>query len=238
VGRFGWKAGIASLVQFSADAYLNEMGITTQHCVNGSSVLTFATESKPNGIAQPAGCDDRGPGGAGIPTGTDDGVGSCAGGLTEIQDDVDLFFKYMTFLSPLPRLPIDPNTNLAGGTAFNKAGCAGCHLLKDYTTPAHPANGVPGNMTFRPRSDFLVHDMGTLGDQIGNDGDSQATTRLMRTAPLWGLHARTKFLHDGRASTIEQAIAAHDGQAAASKAAFNALSAAEKSAMLAAMKSD
>ncbi|HSR96954.1 MAG TPA: di-heme oxidoredictase family protein [Kofleriaceae bacterium] len=238
VGRFGWKAGIASLVQFSADAYLNEMGITTQHCIGGSSVLTFATESKPNGIAQPAGCDDRGPGGAGIPAGTDDGVGSCAGGLSEIQDDVDLFFKYMTFLAPLPRLAIDPNTNLAGGTAFNKAGCAGCHLLKDYTTPAHPANGVPGNFTFRPRSDFLLHDMGTLGDQIGNDGDSVATTRLMRTAPLWGLHARTKFLHDGRASTIEAAIAAHDGQAAASKAAFNALSAAEKSAMLTAMKSD
>jgi CxxC motif-containing protein (DUF1111 family) len=238
VGRFGWKGGIASLVQFSADAYINEMGITTQHCIGGSSLTTFATESKPNGIPQPTGCDDRGPGGAGIPAGTDDGVGSCAGGLTEIQEDVDLFFKFMTFLSPLPRLAIDPNVNLAGGTAFNKAGCAGCHLLKDYTTPAHPANGVPGNFTFRPRSDFLLHDMGSLGDQIGNDGDSVATTRLMRTAPLWGLHARTKFLHDGRASTIEQAIAAHDGQAAASKAAFNALSAAEKSAMLTAMKSD
>jgi CxxC motif-containing protein (DUF1111 family) len=238
VGRFGWKGGIASLVQFSADAYVNEMGITTQHCIGGNSVLTFATESKPNGIAQPTACDDRGPGGAGIPAGTDDGVGSCAGGLTEIQDDVDLFFKFMTFLAPLPRLAIDPNVNLAGGTAFNKAGCAGCHLLKDYTTPAHPANGVPGNFTFRPRSDFLLHDMGSLGDQIGNDGDSAATTRLMRTAPLWGLHARTKFLHDGRASSIEQAIAAHEGQAAASRAAFNALSAAEKSAMLAAMKSD
>jgi CxxC motif-containing protein (DUF1111 family) len=238
VGRFGWKGGIASLVQFSADAYINEMGITTQHCIGGTSLTTFATESKPNGIAQPAGCDDRGPGGAGIPAGTDDGVGSCAGGLTEIQDDVDLFFKFMTFLAPAPRLAIDPNINLAGGTAFNKAGCAGCHLLKDYVTPAHPANGVPGNFTFRPRSDFLLHDMGTLGDQIGNDGDSKATTRLMRTAPLWGLHHRTKLLHDGRASTIEQAIAAHDGQAAASKAAFNALSAAEKSAMLAAMKSD
>ncbi|HEU4727090.1 MAG TPA: di-heme oxidoredictase family protein, partial [Kofleriaceae bacterium] len=98
VGRFGWKAGIATLNQFSADAYLNEMGITTQHCIAGVSVLSFATESKPNGIAQPAGCDDRGPGGAGIPVGTDDGVGSCAGGLTEIQDDVALFAKFMTFL--------------------------------------------------------------------------------------------------------------------------------------------
>src|SRR5262245_33608603 len=82
VGRFGWKAGIASLVQFSADAYVNEMAITTQHCIGGVSVLDFARESRPNGIAQPAGCDDRAPphGVAGIPAETDDPVGSCAGG--------------------------------------------------------------------------------------------------------------------------------------------------------------
>jgi CxxC motif-containing protein (DUF1111 family) len=238
VGRFGWKAGIASLVQFSADAYLNEMGITTQHCIKGVSVLTFATESKPNGIAQPAGCDDRGPGGPGIPVGTDDGVGSCANGLTEIQDDVDLFFQFMTFLAPAPRLPIDPFINLQGGTAFNNAGCAGCHLLKDYVTPAAPANGVPGNFTFRPRTDFLLHDVGSLGDQIGNDGDTLARTKLMRTAPLWGLHHRTKFLHDGRATTITDAIHAHGGQAAASVAAFDALSTSDRNAMLTAMMSD
>jgi len=238
VGRFGWKAGIATLVQFSADAYLNEMGITTQHCIAGNSVLTFATESKPNGIAQPAGCDDRGLGGAGIPAGTDDGVGSCAGGLTEIQDDVAFFNTFMTFLAPAPRTAIDPNINLRGGTAFNNAVCAGCHLLKDYVTPAHPANGVPGNFTFRPRSDFLLHDMGSLGDMIGNDGDTVARTRLMRTAPLWGLHHRTKLLHDGRASNITDAIHAHDGQALASVHAFDALSAGDKSAMLQAMLSD
>ncbi|HEX3762392.1 MAG TPA: di-heme oxidoredictase family protein [Kofleriaceae bacterium] len=237
-GKFGWKAQIASLVQFSADAYLNEMGITTQHCIGGNSVLSFATESKPNGVAQPAGCDDRGPGGAGIPAGTDDGVGTCASGQSEIQDDVDEFFKFMTFLAPVPRLPIDANTDLAGGTAFSKAGCADCHLLKDYVTPAHPANGVPANFKFRPRTDFLLHDMGSLGDSIGNDGDSPATTRLMRTAPLWGLHVRTKFLHDGRASNITDAIHAHAGQAAASVTKFDALSSAEKTAMLTAMNSD
>jgi CxxC motif-containing protein (DUF1111 family) len=237
VGRFGWKAGIAALVQFSADAYLNEMGITTQHCIKGASVTSFGTESKPNGIAQPAGCDDRGPGGPGVPAGTDDGVGSCAGGLSEIQDDVDLFFKFMTFLAPAPRLPIDPNINLQGGTVFNRIGCAGCHLLKDYTTPAHPANGVPGNFTFRPRTDFLIHDIGT-GDMIGNDGDSVARTKLMRTAPLWGLHHRTRFLHDGRAGSITEAIQSHGGQAAASRNAFNALGTSDRNAMLAAMNSD
>ncbi|HET9626259.1 MAG TPA: di-heme oxidoredictase family protein [Kofleriaceae bacterium] len=238
VGRFGWKSQIASLVQFAADAYVNEMGITTQHCINGTSVLAFATESKPNGIAQPAGCDDLGPGGPGIPAGTDDGVGSCAGGLSEIQDDVNNFFKYMTFLAPAPRLPIDAATDLQGGTVFNRIGCASCHLLKDYVTPASPANGVPGNFSFRPRTDFLLHDMGSLGDGIGNDGDSVATTHLMRTAPLWGLHLRTKFLHDGRATSITQAIQLHGGQAAASVQNFNALGFSDRNAMLTAMMSD
>ena len=237
VGRFGWKAGIATVVQFAADAYVNEMGITTQHCIAGQSVLSFATESAPNGIPQPLGCDDRGQGGPGIPAGTDDGVGSCAGGLTEIQDDVELFTDFMTFLAPAPRLPIDPITNLIGGTAFNNAGCAQCHLLKDYVTPAHPANGVPGNFTFRPRSDFLLHDIGT-GDQIGNDGETLARTKMMRTAPLWGLHHRTKFLHDGRATTVTDAIHAHAGQATASRQAFDNLSASDRSAMLQAMLSD
>jgi CxxC motif-containing protein (DUF1111 family) len=64
------------------------------------------------------------------------------------------------------------------------------------------------------------------------------TTKLMRTAPLWGLHHRTKFLHDGRATTITDAIHMHGGQALASVSAFDALSASDKSAMLAAMMSD
>jgi len=239
VGRFGWKAAIANLTQFSADAYVNEMGITSQHCVRGISVLTFATESKPNGVAVPPGCDDRSvPSGApGVPAETDDVVGSCAGGLTEIEEDVSLFTTFMTFLAPAPRLPIDPAINLQGGTVFNRIGCAQCHLLKDYVTPSQPLNGVPGNFKFRPRSDFLLHDIGT-GDGIGNDGDTRAKTNSLRTAPLWGLHLRTRFLHDGSATTIEQAIARHGGQAASSRSAFNALSASDRNAMLAAMKSD
>jgi CxxC motif-containing protein (DUF1111 family) len=239
VGRFGWKAGIASLAQFAADAYLNEMGVTTQHCIGGRSILDFSHESKPNGVAVAPGCDDLVPPNTipGIPAETDEVVGACASGQTELQEDVDGFVTFMTFLAPAPRLPIDPNINLQGGTVFNRIGCAQCHLLKDYVTPAHPVNGVPGNFTFRPRSDFLVHDIGT-GDSIGNDGDSRAVTNRIRTPPLWGLHLRTKLLHDGSATTIEQAIARHGNQAAAARTAFNALSTSDRNAMLAAMKSD
>jgi len=241
VGRFGWKAGVASLAQFSADAYINEMGISTQHCIRGNSVLAFARESRPNGVANAPGCDDLAPpngGGAfGIPAETDDVVGDCRGGVNELQDDVNLFFVFMTHLAPAPRTAIDPNINLQGGTVFNRIGCATCHLLRDYVTPSRPGNGVPGNFSFRPRTDFLVHDIGT-GDGIGNDGDSVATTNRVRTAPLWGLHHRTLFLHDGSANSIEAAIARHRNQADGSRIAFNNLNASDRAAMLAAMRSD
>jgi CxxC motif-containing protein (DUF1111 family) len=237
VGRFGWKAGIGNLVQFAADAYLNEMGITTQHCFHGTSILTFATESKPNGIAQSSGCDDRGAGGAGIPAGTDDGVGSCAGGLTEIQDDVELFTDFMTFLAPPPPdLTINPTVAQAAFNIGVNIGCTGCHFPGPYTTPAAPANGVPGNFQFFPGSDFALHDMGSLGDGIGNNGDTVARTRMMRTAPLWGLRFRTKYLHDGRTSDLPTAIRAHAGQGAAAAAAYNALSAADQATLITGLK--
>jgi len=88
------------------------------------------------------------------------------------------------------------------------------------------------NVNFQPFSDFLVHDMGTLGDNIGNDGDAPAVTRRMRTAPLWGLRVRNKLLHDGRTTDRAGAIRAHDGQGAAARNAFNAATAAQRSDLL------
>jgi len=239
VGRFGWKAGVSNLTQFAADAYVNEMGITTQHCIAGTSVTAFSTESQPNGIAQPLGCDDLAPpqpAGNGVPPGTDDAIGSCAGGLTAIQDDVELFADFMTLLAPPPRGPVTAAVT-RGQTQFTNAGCASCHTLTTFRTPASPGNGVPGNFAFNPISDFLVHDMGALGDQIGNFGDSVAVTRRMRTAPLWGLRFRTLFLHDGRTTSVATAISQHAGQGAAAAAAFNNLSAGNKSDLLAFLQS-
>jgi CxxC motif-containing protein (DUF1111 family) len=239
VGRFGWKAGVSNLVQFSADAYLNEMGISTQHCINGTSNLAFATESKPNGIAQPAGCDDLGPGGAGIPAGTDDGVGPCVvngAPVNEIQDDVALFAQFMTFLAPAATLPLDLATNQQASAAYLRAGCDGCHTPAVFRTPATTPNGVPGNFSFKPFSDFLVHDMGSLGDQIGNDGDTVAVTRRMRTAPLWGIRFRTALLHDGSAPNITEAVRRHSGQAAtAASIYFNVLSSSDRAAIIRAL---
>jgi CxxC motif-containing protein (DUF1111 family) len=231
VARFGWKAGVSNLPTFAADAYKNEMGITTQHCFAGTSITAFATESAPNGTAMQAGCDDMAPAqpaGNGVPAGTDDAVGSCAGGLTELQEDVQNFITFMTFLAPPERDNSDPAAANAGAVVFNNVGCNGCHVTTTFRTPNPAPNGVPGGFAFNPFSDFAVHDMGTLGDGIGNEGDTVAVTRRMRTAPLWGIRFRNHLLHDGRTSDIPTAIRAHDGQAAAAAAAFNARNATDQ----------
>jgi CxxC motif-containing protein (DUF1111 family) len=248
VTRFGWKAGVPSLMQFSADAYTNEMAITTQSCFRGQSLNAFAIESAPNGVPVPDGCDDlaerqtgANPGGL---TATqwaqvDDAVGSCAGNRTEIQDDVFLFAVFMTSLAPGPRDFSNAIEVSRGDPLFTSTGCSGCHVRNTFRTPANPApldiDGageetirVPANFAFNPFSDFLVHDMGALGDGIGNDGDSVAVTRRMRTAPLWGARVRNRFLHDGRCSDLRCAILAHSGQALASRNAFAALSSAQQ----------
>ena len=231
VARFGWKAGVSNLPTFAADAYKNEMGITTQHCFAGTSITAFATESAPNGTSMPAGCDDMAPpqpAGNGVPAGTDDAVGSCAGGLTELQEDVQNFITFMTFLAPPERDNSDPVAANAGAVVFNNVGCNGCHVTTTFVTPSPAPNGVPGGLAFNPFSDFAVHDMGTLGDGIGNEGDTVAVTRRMRTAPLWGIRFRNHLLHDGRTSDIPTAIRAHAGQGAAAAAAFNARNATDQ----------
>ena len=244
VTRFGWKAGVPSMIQFSADAYVNEMGISTQHCSRGTTVNAFAVESAPNGVPVSANCDDRAPRQTGTNPGgltatqwsqVDDAVGACTGGRTEVQDDVFLFATFMTALAPGPRDFSDQISITRGQPLFSQVGCNNCHVTTTFRTPANPAPvsidaagsesvRVPGNFAFNPYSDFAVHDMGTLGDQIGNAGDSLARTRQMRTAPLWGIRFRNHLLHDGRCGDIPCAVRAHDGQAAAARNAFNALS--------------
>ena len=245
VTRFGWKAGVPSMIQFSADAYVNEMGITTQSCSRGAPVTAFAVESAPNGVPVSANCDDRadrqtGPNPGGLTAAqwaqVDDAVGACTGGRTEVQDDVFLFAVFMTALAPGPRDFSDQISVTRGQPLFSQVGCNNCHVTTTLRTPANPAPvtidaagsesvRVPGNFAFNPFSDFAVHDMGTLGDQIGNAGDSLARTRQMRTAPLWGIRFRNHLLHDGRCGDIPCAVRAHDGQGAAARNAFNALSA-------------
>lgn len=125
---------------------------------------------------------------------------------------------FLTTLDP----PVPSATCLSspGATLFGAIGCATCH------TPTLPGRGTQ----IRLYSDLLLHDMGPSL----NDGITQgtATGREFRTMPLWRAADRTKFMHDARASTLQEAITAHDGQGAAAKAAYQALSAADQQAVL------
>jgi CxxC motif-containing protein (DUF1111 family) len=240
VGRFGWKAGVPNLAQFSADAYLNEMGITTTSCIRGAANRAFATENRANSAPTNAvinGCPDD------LIPGTDEDFAAennnCAGGLNELQDDVANFTFFMAHLAPPPRIPITAgSTQDRGRTLFNSSTlqCSGCHRNDSDVFRSTSAGGVPSGVTFAPFSDFLVHDMGTLGDMIGNAGDSVAVTRRMRTAPLWGLRFRNLLMHDGRTSDRGAAISAHNGgtngQGTAAANAFNALSSSQKTDLI------
>jgi len=246
LARFGWKLGVPSLVQFSADAYMNEMGITTQSCVRGASITAFANEQFPNNVAPPAGCNggDLAPanpaGNPAIPQFTDDIVGSCAGGLSEVQEDVEEFRTFMEHLAPVPRDFSEGQTLIdQGEQVFAAIGCAGCHVNGIYITSSNPFNGVPGNAAFQLFSDMMLHDMGAAADGIGqNDGDDGFRTRLIRTPVLRGLRVEESFMHDGRATTIEGAINAHGGTPASQAAAnFRALSATNRTRIFAFLNS-
>ncbi len=227
VGRFGWKSNFPSVTDFAADAYLNEMGITTTSCDRGSVVTDFATENRANRAPTNAvinGCPDDD-----VP-GVDDDFAAenneCAGGQTLVQDDISNFSFFMRHLAAPPRT-VD-NSKGAGLTEYNREGCNGCHLTTTFTV-----NINNQNQSFQPFSDFLVHDMGSLGDGIGvNDGDNAVQQRSMRTAPLWGLRFRNNLLHDGRTTDRSAAIRAHAGQGAAAAAAFNAATSTQRNNLL------
>ncbi len=215
IGRFGWKDQHASLVSFSADAYLNEMGITTP---------LFPEENTSNGrdVGYPSPYDP-------VPEPEDDGV------------DVVAFADFMRSTKAPPRGPITADV-LAGEALFNKTGCAVCHTPSITTArPGAKINGgvftVPaalGNKIIHPYSDFLLHDIGT-GDGIPvlPLPEYASTANQMRTAPLWALRTRNRLMHDGLSFTKQDAIQRHGGQAAGVKKNYNALSDAEKNQLLA-----
>jgi CxxC motif-containing protein (DUF1111 family) len=137
----------------------------------------------------------------------------------------------MMLLAPPPRAAITPRV-IQGGVVFAAIGCANCHIPA-LKTGDHSVHAL-AHQRFFPYSDFLLHDMGSLGDGIEQ---GLATGKEMRTAPLWGLRTLTTFLHDGRATTVKDAILAHDGQAKAARDRFKALDPATEAKLLAFLNS-
>jgi CxxC motif-containing protein (DUF1111 family) len=215
IGRFGWKGQHASLESFSADAYLNEMGITTP---------LFPDENTSNGrfVGSGSGYDP-------VADPEDDG------------EDVVAFADFMRSTKAPPRGPLSADV-LAGEALFNKVGCAVCHTSSITTArPGAKINGgvftVPaalGNKIIHPYSDFLLHNIGT-GDGIPvlPLPEYVTTANQIRTAPLWALRTRNRLMHDGLSFTKQDAIQRHAGQAAEVTKNYNALSEAQKNQLLA-----
>jgi CxxC motif-containing protein (DUF1111 family) len=220
VGRFGWKAGVASLLTFSAGAYLAEQGITNRLLPNETTTVCDdvpGNEDPENDIDRFARfmratkAPPRGPGAE-------------------------------TSATPDPQI-------VRGSNLFNSIGCAVCHVRNITTAPVGTTLNcgtfvVPpglGCRTFHPFGDFLLHDIGT-GDGIVETRDldgnlDQSTRNLIRTAPLWGLRIRAMMMHDGQSLTFADAIRRHRNQGQASNNAFFALSAASKEDVIAFLKS-
>ena len=214
VGRFGWKNQHASLVSFSADAYLNEMGITSP---------LQPVENTSNGRFV--------------------GYGSGFDYIQEPEDDGDDVLEFATFMRATKAPPRDeaiaalPASKI-GEQLFNDIGCNLCHRPSMMTAPAGTViNGgtftVPltlGDKQIHPFGDFLLHDIGT-GDGIVQNG-GEGTRNKLRTAPLWGVRTRNRLMHDGLSFSLTDAIRRHEGEAQRSRQRFIQLNKVETSALL------
>ncbi len=211
VGRFGWKDQHASLLSFSGDAYLNEMGITNR--LQPTEVTNLC-----NAVSEPN--DTPGP----------DGLA-----------DIDHFARFIRATkAPARDAQLAGSAAAQKGLAlFDKIGCVSCHVATLTTAPAGTKiNGgtfaIPpalASATFHPYGDFLMHDVGTgdgilqatrehyghkvfaqMSDYLSRQ-DFESSRNKIRTAPLWGVRLRPRLMHDGTSLTLLEAITRHRGEA-------------------------
>jgi CxxC motif-containing protein (DUF1111 family) len=230
VGRFGWKDQHASLLSFSGDAYLNEMGITNR--LQPDEVTNLCnTASEPNDTP-----------------GTD--------GLA----DIDHFARFIRATEAPARdsqLAQTPKAQL-GAELFEKIGCNICHVQTLTTASAGTkVNGgaftIPpalGDKQFHPYGDFLLHNVGTgdgivmaMTEHYGKNmykitwknlsiPEFNNTADKIRTAPLWGVRLHSRLMHDGASVTLLDAILRHRGESEHVTQKFEKLKPAEKEALL------
>ena len=205
VGRFGWKSQRATLLDFGADAYRNEMGITNDLFPHE---LTFRLSER-----QLALCDET--------PDPEDVVEPSTG-----RRGIDNFESFMRLLAPPPRGPITSRV-AAGRQVFEAIGCAACHV--PHLMTARSSNPLFDRRRVPLFSDLLLHDVGT-GDGIRQAG---AESGEMRTPPLWGLRFRRPLLHDGSAATAVDAVRRHANEAALAREGFERLAPADREALVA-----
>ena len=207
IGRFGWKAGAATLRQQTAGALSSDMGVTSP---------VFPQPNCP--AAEPA-CRAQ-----------------PQGGHPEIAEaDLRSLVFYMQLLSPSGRRGSAEPQVVRGAEIFEDIGCAACHRVQ-ITGGRHPEAGVLSDLVFHPYSDFLLHDMGEgLADgrseylASGREWRTPPLWGLGRTAEVNG---QRFYLHDGRARSPAEAILWHGGEGAKSRDAFLRLTKAQRQALL------
>jgi CxxC motif-containing protein (DUF1111 family) len=191
VGRFGWKSQIGTVLTFSGNAFLNEMGITTPF---------FPNENPPGGnkallAANPARSNPN----------------DTTATVMQLND-------HTTLLAPPPRKALTRKSG-AGAVLFDAIGCANCHVPAFQTGPS-PIPALDG-VVFFPYSDILLHDMGPLGDGIVQNGAAGTEMRTaplwgarVRTSFLHDGRARTLLdailAHDGQGRAARDLFAGLD----------------------------
>ena len=206
LGRFGWKANVPTVEQQVAGAFHGDIGITS---------ALFPDENCPDVQSECRSAQN--------------------GGSPELPEDrlFKITFYSRTLAVPAMRDVEDPQVS-RGAEIFLRANCGACH------TPSHTTgeSDIPAlaNQVIFPYTDLLLHDMGEgLAD---NRPDFLATGREWRTPPLWGIglvenvSGHTRFLHDGRARNIAEAILWHGGEGEAARQSFLNLSSEEREALL------
>lgn len=168
---------------------------------------TFAKENLPQGKAIPNGADI-------VPDPEETGTG------------VEVLEGFMKYLAP-PKPENPTAAAILGARVFEQVRCSSCHIPSMQT--GRNASRALSNQTVRLYSDLLLHKMGTeLADGIQQ---GKSTGDQFKTAPLWGLGDRPFYLHDGRATTIEDAVKFHGGEAAIVRDRYNRLSTRERNAL-------
>jgi len=211
LGRFSRKAQVSSLVEQVAAAYHGDIGITSD----------FIPVENPHPQAGSVGLGDQVPDPE-IPA------------ATVLQT-----VMYVRLLAPPAQGERTPQV-AQGEQLFAQVKCAACHVPSMKTGP----HWIPqlSQQEAQIYSDLLIHDMGP--ELADNRPDGDATGSEWRTPPLWGtrlveefLGGKAFYLHDGRATTLDQAIRLHGGEAEAARNVYAALSTAEQQALLAFLRS-
>lgn len=213
VGRFGWKANEPTLLQQVASAFSGDIGLT-------------------NSVFPNKNC----------PSPQKDCNSEKNGGNPEVTArQLNNIMVYSSSLSVPIRRNYDKKNVLNGKKLFRDMKCNSCHKEVFKTSNNYPFNPTLQNITIRPFSDFLLHDMGEgLAD---NRPDYLANGKEWRTQPLWGLgliqevNKHNFLLHDGRARGIQEAILWHSGEAENSKNSYKKLTKKDREDVLAFLNS-